>query len=127
MLFRSDLFELVESAVDGRLDSAEVQWDRRAALGVVIAAQGYPEAPRKGDVIAALPAPQEDCHVFHAGTALRDGRTLTDGGRVLCVTALGESIKIAQRRAYQAIEGVRFDGMQYRRDIGHRAIAGRHG
>ena len=124
---KSDLFELIESAVDGRLDATEVEWDRRAALGVVIAAHGYPEAPRKGDVFAKIPSPEDDCHIFHAGTVLRDGKILTDGGRVLCVTALGESIKIAQRRAYQVIEGIHFEGMQFRHDIGHRAIAIRHG
>ena len=122
---KSDLFEFVELALEGRLDSARVQWDRRAALGVVVAAPGYPDAPRKGDVISGLPAAGEEFRVFHAGTALRDGSVVTSGGRVLCVTALGDSIKIAQRRAYQVLEGIRFDGMQYRRDIGHRAIAAR--
>jgi len=122
---KSDLFELIELALEGSLDSARVQWDRRAALGVVVAAPGYPDAPRKGDVISGLPAAGEEFRVFHAGTALRDGSVVTSGGRVLCVTALGDSIKIAQRRAYQVLEGIRFDGMQYRRDIGHRAIAAR--
>ena len=122
---KSDLFEFVELALEGRLDSARVQWDRRAALGVVVAAPGYPDAPRTGDVISGLPAAGEEFRVFHAGTALRDGSVVTSGGRVLCVTALGDSIKIAQRRAYQVLEGIRFDGMQYRRDIGHRAIAAR--
>jgi len=124
---KSDLFELIECAVDGKLDATEVDWDRRAALGVVMAAHGYPESPRKGDVIASLPAAEEDFHVFHAGTTLSDGRVLTDGGRVLCVTAMGESIKLAQRRAYQVIEGIRFPGMQFRHDIGHLAVANRHG
>jgi len=124
---KSDLFELIECAVDGRLDTTEVDWDRRAALGVVMAAHGYPESPRKGDVISSLPAGEEDFHVFQAGTLLRDGKILTDGGRVLCVTALGESIKLAQRRAYQVIEGISFPGMQFRRDIGHLAVANRHG
>jgi len=124
---KSDLFELIECAVDGKLDATEVDWDRRAALGVVMAAHGYPESPRKGDVIASLPAAEEDFHVFHAGTTLRDGQVLTDGGRVLCVTAMGESIKLAQRRAYQVIEGIRFPGMQFRHDIGHLAVANRHG
>ncbi|MGC2520550.1 MAG: phosphoribosylamine--glycine ligase [Burkholderiales bacterium] len=122
---KSDLLELIEHAVDGRLDRVEAEWDRRAALGVVLAAAGYPEAPKKGDVITGLPAAGEDFRVFHAGTALKDGKVVTSGGRVLCVTALGDSIKMAQRRAYQALEGIRFDGMQYRRDIGHRAIAAR--
>jgi len=123
---KSDLFELIETAVDGRLDASEVKWDRRAALGVVLAAHGYPEAPRKGEPILNLPEGGEDFHVFQAGTVLREGKVLTDGGRVLCVTALGDSIKIAQRRAYQVIEGIRFEGMQFRRDIGHRAVAIRH-
>ncbi len=125
MRLKSDLFEFIELALEGRLDSARVQWDRRAALGVVVAAPGYPDAPRKGDVISGLPAAGEEFRVFHAGTALRDGSVVTSGGRVLCVTALGDSIKMAQRRAYQVLEGIRFDGMQYRRDIGHRAIAAR--
>ena len=120
---KSDLFNLIEHAVDGRLDRVEADWDRRAALGVVLAAAGYPDAPKKGNVITGLPAAGEDFRVFHAGTTLEDGNIVTSGGRVLCVTALGDSIKMAQRRAYQALEGIRFDGMQYRRDIGHRAVA----
>jgi phosphoribosylamine--glycine ligase len=116
-----------EKAIDGRLDEAEIVWDRRTALGVVLAAHGYPDDPRKGDPIDGLPTrgnpPDSDCLVFHAGTIAQDGRTLTSGGRVLCVTALGDSVKIAQSRAYQGIDAIRFDGMQCRRDIGHRAIA----
>jgi len=122
---KSDLFELIESAMDGRLDRVKAEWDRRAALGVVLAAPGYPDAPRKGDVVTGLPAAGEDFRVFHSGTALKDGAIVTSGGRVLCVTALGDSIKTAQRRAYEVVEGIRFDGMQYRRDIGHRAVAAR--
>ena len=125
MRLKSDLVELVEQAIDGKLDSAEADWDRRAALGVVLAAHGYPEAPRKGDAISGIPAGTEDCKVFHAGTEVQDGKVLVSGGRVLCVTALGDSIRMAQRRAYQAAEQIRFDGMQYRHDIGHRAIAAR--
>jgi phosphoribosylamine--glycine ligase len=125
MRLKSDLFELIDAAVAGRLDRTAAEWDRRAALGVVLAAANYPDAPRKGDAIAALPAGGEDCHIFHAGTALRDGRLVTDGGRVLCVTALGDSIKLAQRRAYEIVSGIRFEGMQYRRDIGFRAIGPR--
>ncbi len=125
MRLKSDLVELVEQALDGKLDTAEVDWDRRAALGVVLAAHGYPETPRKGDVITGIPAGTEDCKVFHAGTEVKDGKVLVSGGRVLCVTALGDSIKLAQRRAYQAAEQIGFDGMQYRHDIGHRAIAAR--
>ncbi|MFP5460366.1 MAG: phosphoribosylamine--glycine ligase [Gammaproteobacteria bacterium] len=124
---RSDLAAVFEKAIDGRLDEAEIAWDRRTALGVVLAAHGYPEDPRKGDAISGLPAngndPESDCLVFHAGTVESDGRVLTSGGRVLCVTGLGDSVKIAQARAYQGVESIRFDGMQYRRDIGHRALA----
>jgi phosphoribosylamine--glycine ligase len=127
MRLKSDLFELIDAAVTGRLDRVEAEWDRRAALGVVLAAANYPETPRKGDAIADLPPDGEDHHIFHAGTALRDGRLVTDGGRVLCVTALGDSIKLAQRRAYEIASAIRFEGVQYRRDIGFRAIARRKG
>jgi len=120
---KSDLFELIDGEVEGKLDRLEAEWDRRPALGVVIAASGYPDAPSKGDPIAGLPAPEEDLRVFHSGTALKDGATVTAGGRVLCVTALGQTIKLAQRRAYDAVERIRFEGMQYRRDIGHRALS----
>jgi phosphoribosylamine--glycine ligase len=119
---KSDLLEMVERALDGSLDQVEPQWDRRAALGVVVAAAGYPEEPRQGDAIAGLPKPTPDCRVFHAGTRL-DGKTVvTSGGRVLCVTALGDSVKMARARAYEALEKIRFDGMQYRKDIAHRAL-----
>jgi len=120
---KSDLFELIEGAVEGKLDRLKADWDRRPALGVVIAAAGYPDSPRKGDPVTGLPAPEEDLRVFHSGTALKDGACVTSGGRVLCVTALGDTIKMAQRRAYEAVERVRFDGMQYRHDIGFRAVA----
>jgi phosphoribosylamine--glycine ligase len=97
---RSDLAGLIEAALGGTLDKADAQWDRWVALAVVLAAHGYPEAPRKGDVIGGLPEePGEDYHVFHAGTTLAAGRTLTDGGRVLAVTALGDIVRLAQRRA----------------------------
>jgi phosphoribosylamine--glycine ligase len=119
---KSDLLELIEHALAGSLDRAEADWDRRAALGVVLAAAGYPEEPRKGDAIEGLPKAAEDCRVFHAGTRLEKGRVLTNGGRVLCVTALGDSIRMARTRAYAAVERIRFAGMQYRRDIGHRAL-----
>jgi phosphoribosylamine--glycine ligase len=122
MRLRSDLFELVEQAMNAKLDETEAEWDRRAALGVVLAAANYPEAPRKGDLISGLGERGEDFHVFHAGTTLADGKILTAGGRVLCVTALGDSIKMARTRAYQVVDAVRFDGMQYRTDIGYRAI-----
>lgn len=126
MRLRSDLFALIEHAINGTLDRAEAEWDRRSALGVVLAAEGYPEAPRKGDVIRGLPPAAEDFHVFHAGTALnRDGDPVTAGGRVLCVTALGDSVKMAQRRAYQIAEQISFPGCQMRRDIGYRAIDAR--
>ena len=122
---KSDLFELIERAVDGRLDCASAEWDRRPALGVILAAAGYPDAPKKGDIITGLPKATEEFRVFHAGTALKNGSIVTAGGRVLCVTALGDNVKAAQRRAYEVVKGIRFDGMQYRRDIGHRA-EGRH-
>src|SRR5712692_1648767 len=98
---KSDLFELIEHAVDGALDRVEAEWDRRAALGVVLAAARYPDTPKKGDVVTGLPPAGEDFRVFHAGTALEGGAIVTSGGRVLCVTALGDSIKVAQRRAYE--------------------------
>ena len=123
---KSDLFELFELACAGTLARAEIEWDRRTALGVVLAAANYPDTPKKGAVISGLARHTErteDCMVFHAGTVLRGDQVVVNGGRVLCVTALGDSVKMAQRRAYQAAEGIRFDGMQLRRDIGHRAIA----
>jgi phosphoribosylamine---glycine ligase len=119
---KSDLLELVEHAIDGTLDEAAPEWDRRAALGVVLAAHGYPDAPRKGDRIEGLPRPEADCRVFHAGTRLEGKVPVTSGGRVLCVTALGDSVKVARARAYEVVDRIRFDGMQYRRDIGHRAL-----
>ena len=122
MRLKSDLVTLVEHAADGKLDKIEAEWDRRTALAVVLAAANYPESPRKGDVIEGLPKDAEDLHVFHAGTQLADGRLLTSGGRVLAVTALGDSVKMAQQRAYDAVAQIRFDGMQYRRDIGYRAL-----
>jgi phosphoribosylamine--glycine ligase len=119
---KSDLVELVEHAVNGTLDQVEAQWDRRVALGVVLAAANYPDVPRKGDVITGLPQNLQDAHVFHAGTALENGKPVTSGGRVLCVTALGESVKHAQSRAYEVASGIHFEGCQMRRDIGYRAI-----
>ncbi|CAI06730.1 phosphoribosylamine--glycine ligase [Aromatoleum aromaticum] len=124
MRLKTDLSDLVEAAIGGRLDQVEAEWDRRVALGVVLAAEGYPEAPRKGDVVSGFPATEsEDVHVFHAGTAELDGQVVTAGGRVLCVTALGDNIRSAQKRAYEIADGIIFEGRQYRRDIGHRAIA----
>jgi phosphoribosylamine--glycine ligase len=125
MRLKSDLLPLLEHALDGKLDRIEAQWDRRAALGVVLAAANYPETPRRGDAITGIPPAVEDCHVFHAGTELRDGALVTSGGRVLCVTALGDSVKMAQTRAYETVAAIRFDGMQYRRDIGFRAVQAR--
>jgi phosphoribosylamine--glycine ligase len=114
---------LIEHALAGTLDQAEAAWDTRVALGVVLAAHGYPDAPRRGDAVRGLPAPQEDCRVFHAGTALNGVDVVVNGGRVLTVTALGGNLRAAQRRAYATAEQVRFEGMQYRRDIGHRVLA----
>ncbi|HUG76889.1 MAG TPA: phosphoribosylamine--glycine ligase [Burkholderiales bacterium] len=119
---KSDLLELIERALAGNLKDVEVEWDRRTALGVVLAAQGYPDEPRKGDRIEGLPKPSADCRVFHAGTRLEGKALVTNGGRVLCVTALGDAVRIARTRAYEALERIRFDGMQYRKDIGHRAL-----
>jgi phosphoribosylamine--glycine ligase len=124
MRLKSDLTLLLDAAIDGRLDSVEAEWDPRVALGVVLAAANYPDDPRKGDVIAGLPPAGEDFHVFHAGTALRDKAVVTSGGRVLCVTALGHNTRTAQKRAYEIVDQIRFDGMQHRRDIGHRALGG---
>jgi phosphoribosylamine--glycine ligase len=125
MRLKSDLVELLDHALKGTLDRIDAEWDRRAALGVVLAAAGYPDAPRKGDAITGLPVATEDCKVFHAGTALADGKPLTAGGRVLCVTALGETVRQAQRTAYASVERIHFAGMQYRRDIGHRGVGAR--
>ena len=122
MRLKSNFLTLLEHAVAGKLDQIDAEWDRRVALGVVLAAANYPGAPRQGDVISGLPDESDDVHVFHAGTQEKDGRILTSGGRVLCVTALGDNVKQAQKQAYDAIVGIHFDGMQYRRDIGHRAI-----
>jgi phosphoribosylamine--glycine ligase len=122
---KSDLVDLLLRATSGTLDAAEAEWDRRAALGVVLAAAGYPEDPRRGDAISGLDAALPDVKVFHAGTGLQNGRIVVTGGRVLCVTALGDSLKQAQRAAYAAIAGIHFDGMQYRTDIGHRALGAR--
>ena len=119
---KSDLLPLVEHALAGTLNRAAADWDRRSALGVVLAAGGYPDEPRKGDEIRGLPKATEDCRVFHAGTRLEGKRVLASGGRVLCVTALGDSLKMARSRAYAATESIRFEGMQYRKDIGHRVL-----
>jgi len=122
MRLKSDLLDLLMHATDGTLDQADLQWDRRVALGVVVAAHGYPGPVRSGDPITGLPADAEDLKVFHAGTRLHDGQLLSHGGRVLCVTALGDSVRVAQQRAYEALGGIHLDGAVWRRDIGHRAI-----
>jgi phosphoribosylamine---glycine ligase len=122
MRLKSDLFDVLMAGTDGTLDQVELQWDRRAALCVVMAAAGYPLDPRKGDAITGLPAETPDSMVFHAGTTLKDGAPVSSGGRVLGVTALGDSVKMAQHRAYEVLQGIRFDGAQFRRDIGYRAI-----
>ena len=122
---KSDLYSLLDHALKGSLDAVEAQWDRRVALGVVMAAAGYPASPRKGDQISGLPADHEDSHVFHAGTAENDGKIVTSGGRVLCVTALGDTVRVAQRRAYEIARQIHFDGSQMRSDIGFRAINAR--
>ena len=122
---KSDLYTLLDHALKGGLDKVEAEWDRRVALGVVMAAAGYPASPRKGDEILGLPVEYEDAHVFHAGTTESDGKIVTSGGRVLCVTALGDTVRVAQRRAYEIAEQINFDGMQMRTDIGFRAINAR--
>ncbi len=122
MRLKSDLFDVMMAATSEGLDKIELEWDRRVALGVVIAAAGYPMHPRKGDAIRGWPADSRDAMVFHAGTTEQDGQVLTSGGRVLCVTALADSVKQAQQKAYELAQGIHFEGMQYRRDIGHRAI-----
>ena len=124
MRLKSDFVELAEHAVNGTLDLAQPIWDRRTALGVVMASHNYPDTPRLNDEITGLPKQIEDGHVFHAGTKLIDGKVLTNGGRVLCVTALGETVKFAQQQAYKIAETIQFNGAQYRTDIGYRAIKG---
>ncbi len=121
---KSDLLTLLEHAVNGTLDKVEAEWDRRTALGIVMASANYPDTPRTGDVITGLPGDLPDAHVFHAGSTLKDGQVVTSGGRVLCVTALGDTVKYAQTHAYQIAEGIHFAGRQMRRDIGWRAVKG---
>lgn len=127
MRLKSDLVTLAEHAVAGTLDKVEAEWDRRTALGVVMASVNYPETPRTGDAITGLPSqkePNTEVQVFHAGTSLKDEQVLTSGGRVLCVTALGETVKFAQSSAYDMVKQIQFEGAQYRQDIGYRAIKG---
>ena len=119
---KTDLVTVIEHAVNGTLKDIELDWDRRTALGVVLAAAGYPDAPRKGDVITGIPEESEDSVTFHAGTIIDSGALKTAGGRVLCVVGLGDSVRVAQKHAYEAVEKVKFDGMQFRHDIGWRAL-----
>ena len=119
---KSDFAALIEHGINGTLDKVEAEWDKRTALGVVMAAANYPDTPRKGDAIGGLPKSLEDAHVFHAGTTLQNGQVVTSGGRVLCVVALGDMVKMAQKRAYEIADTIHFDGCQMRRDIGYRAI-----
>ena len=126
MRLKTDLLDVLLAATEagehGQLDKIELEWDRRTALGVVMAAHGYPASPRKGDTVMGLPKEAPDAMVFHAGTAHKDGKTVTSGGRVLCVTVLADKPQLAQQRAYAVAGGIRFEGMQYRNDIGHRAV-----
>ena len=122
MRLKSDLVDVMLAATSEKLDTVELEWDRRVALGVVMAAAGYPANPRKGDVITGLPKDELDAMVFHAGTTAMEGETLSSGGRVLCVTVLADSVKQAQQKAYEVAKGIHFDGQQYRKDIGFRAI-----
>ena len=124
---KTDLVDVLMAATatnaETRFDDFELEWDRRTAIGVVLAAHGYPMSPRKGDTITGLPQDTDDVVVFHAGTQMQDGQVVTSGGRVLCVTALGGTLKLAQQQAYDTIKGIHFDGVQYRTDIGYRAIS----
>jgi phosphoribosylamine--glycine ligase len=123
---KGDYSKVVEQAIAGTLDTVELEWDRRTALGVVLAAHNYPDTPRKGDRINDIPAETIDAVTFHAGTTLTDGKLTTSGGRVLCVVGLADSVRSAQSVAYEAINQISFDGMQYRRDIGYRALNRKH-
>ncbi|MCB1836734.1 MAG: phosphoribosylamine--glycine ligase, partial [Alcanivoracaceae bacterium] len=124
MRLQSDLVALCNAALDGKLDSTTAQWDPRPSLGVVMAAGGYPDDYRKGDVIDGLDGvDSDDLKVFHAGTRPDGDKVLTSGGRVLCVTALGDTVSAAQQRAYQGVQQIRWQDCQYRSDIGYRAIA----
>ncbi|MBU9678788.1 phosphoribosylamine--glycine ligase [Burkholderia multivorans] len=120
---KSDFSKVVEQAIAGTLDTVELDWDRRTALGVVLAAHGYPDAPRKGDRINGIPAETEQAVTFHAGTTLDGDKLVTSGGRVLCVVGLADSVREAQQHAYDTINQINFEGMQYRRDIGYRALS----
>jgi phosphoribosylamine--glycine ligase len=121
---KSDFVALANHAINGTLDQVETEWDRRTALGVVMASANYPDTPRLGDEITGLPKNLVDAHVFHAGTTIKDDKVVTSGGRVLCVTALGDTVKFAQQQAYKVLNEIKFDGEQHRTDIGYRAIKG---
>jgi len=124
MRLKSDLVSLCLAALDGQLDNTDVEWDERAAVGVVLAAGGYPEAYRKADIINGLEtADSDDAKVFHAGTAMKEGNVVTSGGRVLCATALGNSVAEAQAKAYQVVAKIDWQDMFYRTDIAYRAVA----
>lgn len=119
---KTDYLAVLEHGINGTLDTVDLEWDRRTALGVVMAAANYPDTPRKDDAITGIPAETPDCVTFHAGTTHADGKLVTSGGRVLCVVGLGDNVKLAQRHAYDAIDQISFDGAQFRRDIGWRAL-----
>ncbi|UTY58050.1 phosphoribosylamine--glycine ligase [Massilia sp. erpn] len=119
---KTDLLGVMEHAVNGTLDAVELEWDRRTAVGVVLAAAGYPDNPAKGDAINGIPAESAEAVTFHAGTAEVDGKLVTSGGRVLCVVGLGDNVKMAQKQAYEVADKIHFDGMQFRRDIGWRGL-----
>jgi phosphoribosylamine--glycine ligase len=119
---KSDFVTVLEHACNGTLDAVELEWDRRTAVGVVMAAAGYPDNPVKGDVIDGIPPETPECVTFHAGTKLDNNALVTSGGRVLCVVGLGDSVKMAQKQAYETVEKIHFNGAQYRRDIGWRAV-----
>jgi len=119
----SDFTVLLEAGIDGKLDTVSADWDPRVAMGVVLAAAGYPDAPRKGDVITGIPAVTADSMTFHAGTAFNaDGQLVTSGGRVLCAVGLGDTVQSARETAYAVADAIQFDGRQLRRDIGARAL-----
>lgn len=122
MRVKNDFVKLFEAATQGNLDQVQIDWDPRSAIGVVLAAHNYPADPRLGDVITGLPEDNHEVMVFHAGTKLVDDKITTSGGRVLCVTTLGDSIEEARQKAYNTIESIKFDGMQFRKDIAWRAI-----
>ncbi|WP_314378369.1 phosphoribosylamine--glycine ligase [Neisseria elongata] len=118
----SDLADLVQAALDRRLDKVQAEWNPQTAVGVVLAAAGYPDSPRKGDAVEGMEAANKIGKVFHAGTAVSDGHTVTNGGRVLCVVGLGDDVEQAKAKAYEAVAKIHFEGMQYRKDIADKAI-----